>query len=136
MGRARKELLARAGLAGYQDRQGRARGLLEIAEERQHPGMAGDDAERCAPALQARLLGVLEWRLGELTSGPRSRTALQLLEPGARLLFLDPGGSELDPQRLLAARRSSHGGARVFQVFLERLDDRLLAHETLADRGH
>ena len=95
MGRACKELLTGAGLAGDQDRQGRARGLFEVAELGEHRRVAGDDAEPLALALQTFLLGVAERRLAELAGGQRLCAPLQLVEPSARLLFLSARGRKL-----------------------------------------
>src|SRR5947209_14725169 len=95
MGRACEELLTGAGLAGDQDRQGRARGLFEVAELSEHRRVAGDDAEPLALALQTFLLGVAEWRLAELAGGQPPRPPLQLVEPRARLLFLSARGRKL-----------------------------------------
>ncbi len=58
MGGAGEELLARTRLAGQQDRQRRARRALQIAEEHEDGGIAGDDAELQAPAAKALLLHV------------------------------------------------------------------------------
>src|SRR5439155_5934876 len=134
VGGPREELLAGARLAGQEDRQDRARGLLEVAKECQHRGVAGDDAEPLALTLQALLLGVAERRLADVPGAPRPRPALELFEPGARLLFLSTRGRELGPQRVLAAGRARHCGSRGLQILLEGLDHRLLTYEALADR--
>src|SRR6185369_5106881 len=53
MGRPREQLLARPRLAGDENRQPRARGLLEIAKEGEHRRIARDDPEPLGLAPQA-----------------------------------------------------------------------------------
>ena len=128
-----KSSLPVPGSPSDEDGQHGARGLLEIAEEGEHRGIAGDDAEPLAVALQALELGVAERRLANL-GARRAHAMLQLVEPSARALFLRARRRELRPQRLLAAGRPRHGGSRRFQILLERLDRRFLTHEAFPDR--
>ncbi len=134
VGRPGEQLLASARLAGQEDRQRGARGLLEVVEEREHRGIARDDAKSFGLALQALELRVAEPRVADLGGARRPHALLQLFEPGAGALFLSARVGELRPQRHLTTARSSHRGARRFQVFFERLHRRLLTHEALADR--
>jgi hypothetical protein len=86
VGGAREQLLAGAGLAGEQDRQRRARGLLQIAEQGQHGRIARHDAELRALPPQPLELGV---RQRGRAAVARAQLALQGGQAGARLLFLD-----------------------------------------------
>src|SRR6059036_175444 len=60
VGRPREQLLACSGLARYQNRQRRARRLLQIPEARQNLRTPGDDSDLRAPLPQPLLLGVVE----------------------------------------------------------------------------
>ena len=138
--RAREQLLARPGLAGDEDRQGRARRLLEIPEQRQHHRIAGDDPDLRALAPEPLLLGVVERHRAAVG---RPQLALEVTQEASRLLLVQPRLRELLPQRVrgleqlaLGAGGARRRGARRLEVFLERLDRRLLAYQRLAHPFH
>ena len=60
VGRPCEQLLARSRLAEDEDRQGRARGLLQIPEARQHRGLAGDDGDLRTLSPQSLVGGIVE----------------------------------------------------------------------------
>src|SRR3989442_1474851 len=140
VGRPREQLLARPRLAEDEDRQGRTRRLLQIPEPRQHPRIAGHDGDLRTLSPQAVLLRVVELHLSRVGG---SQLALQVAQLPSRLLLLRPRLPELPPQRLrglqqlaLGAARSRHRGARRLEVFFQRLDGGLLAHQSLANLPH
>src|SRR5262245_40551595 len=124
VGRPREQLLAGSWLASDEDRQRRARSLLEIAEGGQESGIASGDADLLALSTQSLLLGVVE----SLREG-RGQTS-------TGLLFLNSSSRQLPAQRLLDTGRSSHRLPRRFQILLETLDRRFVAYEGLAHLRH
>src|SRR5262249_39108780 len=130
MDRPREELLAGSWLAHDEDRQRRARRLLEVAEGGQERGVTRDDADALTRLAQPLLRGIAGRKRrsgGRLPRGPR--------EPGARLCLLGAGPRELGAQAFLGAGRAGDRRARRLEIFLEALDLGLLAHQRLTNRA-
>src|SRR5262245_3278783 len=130
MDRPREELLAGSWLAHDEDRQRRARRLLEVAEGGQERGITRDDADALTRLAQPLLRGIAQRK-----RRAAARLALQPLEPGARLYLLGAGRRELGAQAFLGAGRTGDRRARRLEIFLEPLDLGLLAHQRLANRA-
>src|SRR5439155_8811588 len=94
VGRPREQLLARSGLARYQNRQRRARRLLQIPEARQNFRITGDDSDLRAPLPQPLLLGIVELRPSGVGGAP---LALQVMWSVSRLPLRRSSGAPPTP---------------------------------------
>src|SRR5205085_11074670 len=90
MRRAREQLLARPRLAQNQDRQRRARRAADVLEDRQHGGIARDDARLLARTAQRLLPRIAELARPRIRRAPPRPVALERVEPTARRLLLPP----------------------------------------------